>query len=99
MPQRRDAYRNPKLGPTALLQFGQGQVRLAFDPASEPPIMGGQARTPIAANLFRQTLARPAMRVPESFHTFAADTKAFADLAGAFATFPCRNSPLPQVLA
>jgi hypothetical protein len=99
VPQRRDANRNPKLRQTSLLQFPQGQIRLGFDPALQPAIMGRQAGTTIAANLLGQTLAGPAMRFPKSFNTLAADTKAFADSAGAFATLSGRNNPLPQILA
>ena len=98
MPQRRDANSNAQLGQTSLLQFPQGQIGLGFDPALQPAIMGCQARTAVAANLPGQTLAAPAMRIPKPFHTLAADPKALADFAGAFAMFPSPNDPLPQIL-
>ena len=61
MPQGRDANRNAQLVQTALLQFPQGQIRLGFDPALQPAIMGCQAGTAVAANLFGQALAGPAV--------------------------------------
>jgi hypothetical protein len=99
MPQCREANRNVQLSQTALLEFGQRQIRSGLDPALQPAIVGGQAGTAITANLPWQALAGPAMVVPKSFDTFAADTKPFANLAGAFATFPGRNDSLPQILA
>ena len=94
MPQRRDANRNPKLAQTALLQFPQRQIRLGFDPALQPPIMGGQTRTAITPNRLGQALAGSAILLPKSFDTLAADTKPLAHLTGPFAAFPCGNNPL-----
>jgi hypothetical protein len=61
--------------------------------------MLGQARTPIAADLFGEALPRTTMLPPKSLDTLAAHTKAFTDLARAFTTFPRSNNPLPQILA
>lgn len=61
--------------------------------------MLGQTGTPITADLFGEALSGTTMLAPESFDTFAADTKAFADIAGAFTAFPRSNNPLPQILA
>ena len=94
MPQRRGANGNVQPGQTTLSQFRQGQIRLGFDPALQLAIMGSQTGTAIASNLFGQALAGSAMLLPKAFNTFAADTKSFTDLAGAFATFPCRDNPL-----
>jgi hypothetical protein len=58
-------------------------------------IMLGQARTPITANLFGETLSCATMLPPKSLDTLAADTKAFANFASAFALFPRSNDPLP----
>ncbi len=77
---------------TPLLPFDQSQIRLAFNPTLEEAIMLGQAGTPIATNLFWEALTRATMLVPKPLNTFAADTKAFANLAGAFSTFPRGNN-------
>jgi hypothetical protein len=99
MPQGRDPNRHLELGSTPLLQFDQGQIGLGLDPMLEEAIMLGQAGTPIAADLFGEALPRATVLSPKSLDTLAADTKAFADLAGAFTTFPRSNNPLPQILA
>jgi len=99
MPQGRDPDRYPELDPTPLLQFDEGQIGLGFDPALEDAVMLGQARTPIAANLFGATLSRTTMLAPKPLNTLAADTKVSADLAGAFTTFPSGDNSLPQILA
>jgi hypothetical protein len=93
MPQGRDPNRNLELGSTPLLQFDQGQIGLGCDPTLKAAIMLGQSGTPIAADLFGEAVPRATMLVPKSLNTFAADTKAFADLAGAFAAFPRSNNP------
>ena len=64
----------------------------------EPAIMLVQTGTPITADLFGEALAGRQCSSPKSFDTFAADTKAFADIAGAFTAFPRSNDPLPQIL-
>jgi hypothetical protein len=99
MPQGRNPNRHLELCPTSLLQFDQGQIGFGFDPLLEETIMLGQARTPIAADLFGEALSRTTVLAPESLDTLSADTKAFADLAGAFTAFPRSNNPLPQILA
>ena len=99
MPKGRDPNGYPELVGTALLQFNQGQIRLGFNPALDRSIMLGQTGTPVAANLFGQTLPRSAMFIPKSLDTLAADAKAFRDFPGAFAAFPCSNNPLSQILA
>jgi hypothetical protein len=99
MPQGREPNRYLELGLTLLLQFGQGQIGLGLNPTPEQAIMLGQAGTPIAANLFGEALPRTTMLAPKSLDTLAADTKAFADLAGAFTAFTRSNNPLPQILA
>ena len=83
----------------ALLQLDQRQIRLALDPAAQRAIMGGQAGPPISADLLGQALACQTMLFPESLNTFAADSKAFTNLASPLATFAGRNNSLPQVLA
>jgi hypothetical protein len=95
MPQGRDANRHVELGATPLLQFDQGQIGLGLDPTLEEAIMLGQAGTPIAADLFGAALPRATMLAPKPLDTLAADTKAFADFAGAFTVFPRSNNPLP----
>jgi hypothetical protein len=82
-----------QLGLTPRLQFNQGQIGLGFDPTLEEAIMVGQSGTPIAADLFGATLPSATMLAPKTLHTFAADTKPFADFAGAFAVFPRSNYP------
>jgi|HubBroStandDraft_1064217.scaffolds.fasta_scaffold391687_2 hypothetical protein len=99
MPQGGDPNRHLEPGATSLLQFDQSQIGLGFNPTLEQTIMVGQAGPPIAADLFGEALPRATMFSPKSLDTLAADTKAFADLAGAFTAFPCSNNPLPQILA
>jgi len=99
MPQGRDPNGHLKLGSTPLLQFDQGQIGLGLDPTLEEAIMLGQTRTPITADLLGEALPRATMLPPKSLDTLAADTKAFADLAGAFTAFTRSNNPLPQILA
>jgi hypothetical protein len=99
MPQSREPNRHLELGATPLLQFDQGKIGLGLDPTLEEAIMLGQARTPIAADLFGEALPRATMFPPKSLDTLAADTKAFANCAPAFTAFPRSNNPLPQILA
>jgi len=99
MPQGRDANGHLELIQTPLLQFDQSQIGLGFNPTLEDSTMLGQAGTPIAADLFGEALPRATMLFPKSLDTLATDTKAFAYLSGAFATFPRSNDPLPQILA
>jgi hypothetical protein len=99
MPQGCDPNRHLELGSTSLLQFDQGQIGLGLDPTLEKPIMLGQARTPITANLFGEALPRATMLLPKSLDTLAADTKVFADLTRAVTAFPRSNNPLSQILA
>jgi hypothetical protein len=99
MPQGSNPNPNAQLFGTALLQLGQRQVRLGFNPAMESAIMPGQAGTPIATDLFREALSDAAILFPKSLHTLAADAKPFADLAGAFAVLTRSNNPLPEILA
>jgi hypothetical protein len=99
MPQGRDPNRNVQLIGTPLLQLGQRQVRLGFNPAMEGAIMPSQTGTPIAAYLFGQTLSGAAVLLPKPLDTLAADPKPLANLAGAFATFTRGNNSLPEILA
>ena len=99
MPEGRNANGDLQLILTALLQFNQGQIGLGFNPALQPAVVRGQTGAAITANLFGQALAGPAMLVPEAFHTFAADTKVLAHVAGACTAFPGGNDALSQILA
>jgi hypothetical protein len=98
MPEGRDSNRYLELGATSLLQFDQSQIGLGDNPSLKQTIMLGKAGTPITTDLFGETLPCATMLSPESFDTLAADTIAFADLAGAFTAFPRSNNPLPQIL-
>ena len=75
MPQRGDSNRDLKPGVTSLLQFGQRQIGLGFNPTLKGAIMLGQAGTPIAANLFWKALPRATMFAPKPLDTLTADTK------------------------
>jgi len=97
MPQGRDSNGNLQLILTSLLQLGQRQIRFGFNPAMEGSIMLGQAGAPIAANLFREALSGAAVLLPKPLDALAADTKPFADLAGAFAAFSRSNDSLSQI--
>jgi hypothetical protein len=99
MPQSRDPNGHLESSQTPLLQFDQSQIRLGFNPTLEGSTVLGQAGTPIATDFFGKALPRAAMLFPKPLDTLAADTKAFAYLSGAFATFPRSNNPLPQILA
>jgi hypothetical protein len=97
-PQGGDPNRNVQPIQTARRQLCQGQIRLGLDPALPPPIMGGQPRLAITANLFGQAVAGAAMLVPKTFDPFAADTVALAHFTGAGTALPGCNDPFPQIL-
>jgi hypothetical protein len=98
MPQSGEANGYLELIPTALPQFGQGQIRLGFNPPLQDAIVIRQPGTPVAADFFGQALTGLVVLPPKPLDAFTADPETLADFAGAFTPFTRSNDALPQIL-
>jgi len=98
MPQSGEADGYLELIPTTLPQFGQGQIRLGFNPPLQGAIMFRQTGTPVAADFFGQALTGLLVLPPKSLDAFTADPETLADFASSFTAFPRSNDTLPQIL-
>jgi len=98
VPQSGDANGNFQTLKTPLLKFAQSQIRLRANPPAQGSVMLFQAGAPVTTDLFGAALASLTILFPKALHTFAADAKTPANVAGAFPMFPRRNDPLSQIL-
>jgi hypothetical protein len=98
MPQRIGPDLDLELLLTALLQLPQGEIDLLGQPPAQEPVMLLQTAATVAANLFRPTLARLGVLLPEALDTAATDAEAPANFPDTFTLFPRPNDALTQVL-
>jgi len=80
--------------PAALLQLPQREINLLGQPPAKEPVVLLETAAAVAANLFRPTLARLGVLLPEALHTAATHTEAPTNLPDAFTLFPCPNDAL-----
>ena len=79
---------------TALLQLTQGEIDLLGQPPAQEPVVLLQPAAAVAANLFRSTLARLDVLLPEALYTAATNAEAPTNLPDTFTLIPRLNDAL-----